>query len=240
MIKRKKSPVRSPRRKKDVSLAQDINLNISEIPLMIEKALSKPVSETVSPTGNGNKNTHNHSFKELLDVATGVWWTMGTLAFEATTPYRAGHFGYFIDLVGEQFICLECRDHFKTYIKAHPLQDEILDIKDQFLPEGCFRWYWKAQNAVNKFKKFGSHDQIPYHEAKDFFQKQSKGEGCTSCMVSPSQTNSSTSSYTNSNSNSYIENQPNTSQLNIQPQTKNELLNSGENMKRVKISYTSF
>lgn len=191
-----------------------------------------PRRRSSSPRNKINKNQAqtgyvDHKFSELLDVATGVWWSMGTLAFSAVTEHRALYFVYFVDMVKEQFVCKECKEHFNAYVTEHPVQNEIFS-NDQFISTGCFIWYWKAHNAVNTIKKSGSKTQVSYEDAVKFFSDQLEGKGCSTCLV-------------NNSSQPTSEAKPPTQEIIMEPKSQPaNLKHSNHKNSPFKISYTTF
>lgn len=121
---------------------------------------------------------HIHSYKNKDDVGTGVWWLSETLAYKANTIERVANYAYVINTISEQFVCLECREHFKEFIEKNPIESYIVDSEGKFIPDGAFKWAIEAHNNANHLT---GKPIIPYIFARDFFKRQFEGEGCTDC-----------------------------------------------------------
>lgn len=131
---------------------------------------------------------HRHDYHNLLDVGTGVWWMMETIAFNANTPERFASFSYDVDIVARNFVCQECKEHFQKFREEKPLENFMLKPSGEFDTLGAYRWVWMAHNNANRITGKSS---LPLDQALEFQQKQAQGESCTSCSVSSSSTSSS-------------------------------------------------
>ena len=79
----------------------------------------------------------------------GTWFTIHTLAYNATTPLKMDSFIENIKLLAEKLPCKDCREHTLKYIKKNPLGD-YKDIVDKFNRNiGMFKWTWLFHNDVN-------------------------------------------------------------------------------------------
>ena len=125
---------------------------------------------------------HKHSYSNLLDVATGVWWMLETNAYHANTPAKAACFRWQVGNVAKYFVCKECREHFQTFLSEHPLEKYITDLDGNFISQGCYIWVNEAHNNANILT---GKVIVPLHEGMEFQRKQSEGEGCDNCTFSP-------------------------------------------------------
>lgn len=126
---------------------------------------------------------NRHDYHNLLDVGTGVWWMMETIAFNANTPERFASFSYDVDIVARNFVCQECKEHFQQFREEKPLENFMLKPNGEFDALGAYRWVWMAHNNANRITGKPS---LPFDQALEFQQKQAQGESCTSCSVSSS------------------------------------------------------
>ena len=83
-------------------------------------------------------------------IGPGVWWCIHTKGKLATTDQRKEEFEEFMNILADNFSCLECRNHMKEYYKANDIRS-YFNMKDKDGKDiGCFKWTWLFHNAVNK------------------------------------------------------------------------------------------
>ena len=72
--------------------------------------------------------------------------------------------------------CLKCRDHITQYINDNPLNDNILNNRDNFL-----KWILGAQNNVNKInnKKLIKYDEFIDYYKNHYSMNNINNESCT-------------------------------------------------------------
>lgn len=83
-------------------------------------------------------------------LGPGIWFTIHTLAKNATTPTLKQTFKVFIYSLREEFPCNLCRSHIIEFLDRHPI-DSFWNIKDTSGRDiGLFKYTWMFHNTVNK------------------------------------------------------------------------------------------
>jgi len=80
---------------------------------------------------------------------TGIWFLIHLQAAHATTDELKKAFVKNMQILAENFKCLECQDHFKTYLKKHPFKpywNRTIKGRDA----GFFEWTVQFHNSVNE------------------------------------------------------------------------------------------
>ncbi len=80
---------------------------------------------------------------ETKDIAPGVWYSIHTMARNATTDSRKRAFIAFMEDLKAQYRCMKCRKHMTDYINKNPIEDYWN------LERGFFEWSRVFHNAVN-------------------------------------------------------------------------------------------
>jgi len=85
-------------------------------------------------------------------IGPGYWDFIHRYAYNSRTHEEQLLFISIMKFICENFNCGNCREHCKTYIKNHPMEqylDLTIDVENESLQLGMFMWSWKFHNAVN-------------------------------------------------------------------------------------------
>jgi hypothetical protein len=119
-------------------------------------------------------------FQNSKKVGTGIWFCLGLMSVNCTTEEDRKYFINFMKTLSEVFPCKHCGEHFREYIKTHPLEN----IKamtpsdyDVYNKNSSFSYIYDFHNVVNRRLKkciFSYTDAIEYYANLDNFV-------CTDC-----------------------------------------------------------
>jgi hypothetical protein len=140
-------------------------------------------------------------FQNSKKVGTGIWFCLGLMSVNCITEEDRKYFINFMKTLSDVFPCKECGEHFREYIKKHPLED----IKamtpsdyDDYNKNSSFSYIYDFHNVVNRRlkKRIWSYtDAIEYYANLDNFV-------CTDCGHS-NNTDKSNTDKNNDKNNSY-------------------------------------
>jgi len=78
----------------------------------------------------------------------GIWYLQHVKARDATTDEKKKQFIIDMKFVCQNLPCNECRGHCQTYMKSNP-PENFLNIKENGIDIGLFKWVWAFHNSVN-------------------------------------------------------------------------------------------
>jgi len=122
---------------------------------------------------------HVHSYN-LQGVGTGTWWTLETIAYHTDTAEKLGYFAHTVEIIANNFVCVECKEHFQQFIQLNPVDKYILDYRHKFNRYAAFQWIWEAHNNANELT---GKIKVSYHDALSYQEKLASGEACENCSV---------------------------------------------------------
>ena len=93
-------------------------------------------------------------------IGPGIWWTLHTLAADATTQEKIAFFMNYVETLKSKFPCNECRNHFITFCEAN--NPNISKNKEK----GLFKWSWECHNNANIITK---KPQMLYSDAEKLY-----------------------------------------------------------------------
>jgi len=87
-------------------------------------------------------NTNTLNLKKPEYIGPGVWWSLHTLAADATTPEKRAFLMNYIEIIKTKFTCDKCRNHFILFCNTN----DISMIKTN---EGLFKWTYDCHENAN-------------------------------------------------------------------------------------------
>jgi hypothetical protein len=99
----------------------------------------------------------------------GIWYLQHVKARDAITDEKKKQFIIDMKYICQNLPCNECRGHCETYMKSNPIEN-FLNIKENGIEIGMFKWVWAFHNAVNsRLKK----PIIDWNTAKKMYYEES-------------------------------------------------------------------